>query len=68
MSSILVSLLGSAHPLKKPGPSNDFEKVKGGRGGGLLPKRDTNLELILWIICQLPPSDFGPTYGPLSGG
>ena len=30
MSSRLVSLLGSA-PFKKPGPSADFEKVKGGR-------------------------------------
>ena len=30
MSSRLVFLLGSA-PVKKPGPSADFEKVKGGR-------------------------------------
>ena len=30
MSSRLVFLLGSA-PFKKPGPSADFEKVKGGR-------------------------------------
>ena len=30
MSSISVRLLGSA-PFKKPGPSADFEKVKGGR-------------------------------------
>ena len=30
ISSRLVSLLGSA-PFKKPGPSADFEKVKGGR-------------------------------------
>ena len=30
MSSRLLSLLGSA-PFKKPGPSADFEKVKGGR-------------------------------------
>ena len=29
MSSRLVSLLGSS-PFKKPGPSADFEKVKGG--------------------------------------
>ena len=31
MSSILVSLLGSA-PFKKSGPSADFERVKGGGG------------------------------------
>ena len=33
MSSRLVSLLGSTPPLtfSKPGPSADFEKVKGGR-------------------------------------
>ena len=43
MSSRLVSLLGSV-PLKKPGPSADFEKVK----GGSLPNRDTDLELILF--------------------
>ena len=43
ISSRLVSLLGSA-PFKKPGPSADFEKVI----GGMLPKRDTNLELILF--------------------
>jgi hypothetical protein len=30
MSSRLASLLGRA-PFKKPGPSADFEKVKGGR-------------------------------------
>ena len=30
MSSRLVSLLGSA-PFEKPGPSADFENVKGGR-------------------------------------
>ena len=43
--SRLVSLLVST-PFKNPGPSVDFEKVKG--GGGALPKRDTNLELILF--------------------
>ena len=32
-------------PFKNPGPSTDFEKVKGGGG---LPKRDTNLEFILF--------------------
>ena len=46
MSSRLVSLLGSV-PLKKPGPSADFEKVK--EEGGSLPKRDTNLELIPFV-------------------
>ena len=37
MSSRLVSLIGSA-PFKKPGPSADFDKVKGRE----LPKRDTD--------------------------
>ena len=42
LSSRLVSLLGSA-PLKKTGPVADFESER-----GALPKRDTNLELILF--------------------
>ena len=42
LSSRLVSLLGSA-PLKKPGPAADFESER-----GALPKRDTNIQLILF--------------------